>query len=120
MKRQHLGDPNAVDALTPTDSALATDAIVEGDGEQQASSTDEHYPFPFGSRAGAMPCNFGEETGVIPRTIHDRAAVVATAVMHIFATAERRELRQALEDYRREQFAEVQCQTAIDWEPVDA
>ena len=52
--------------------------------------------------------------------LHDRATVVAKAIEQIFVTAQGRELRQALEDYLRDEFADVQCQAVADREPIDA
>jgi hypothetical protein len=39
--------------------------------------------------------------------------------MQNFATAQRPELRQALEDYLREEFADVKRQATADGEPVN-
>jgi hypothetical protein len=52
--------------------------------------------------------------------LHDRAAVVATAIEQIFATAPGPERQQAVEDYLRDEFADVQRQAIADCEPVDA
>jgi hypothetical protein len=57
---------------------------------------------------------------VISRTKLDRAAVVAAAVEQIFETAQGREQRQALEDYLRDEFADIERQIAADRESGDA
>jgi hypothetical protein len=114
MQRHDHIDPNAVEAPPVTDRAA--EAV---DGGHQAFSA-EHYAGPFTGGAKAMPRNSGEEVLVVPRATFDRAAVVATGIMQIFATAQRPELRQALEDYLLEEFAEVQRQAIADGGLVDA
>ena len=51
---------------------------------------------------------------------HDRAAVVATAIEQIFATAPGPERQQAVEDYLREEFADINREAISDCEPIDA
>jgi hypothetical protein len=65
-----------------------------------------------------MPLDLGEEFVVIARTTQDRAAVVTTAIIQIVATVQEPERRRVLEDYLREEFAEVQRQAFADPEPV--
>ena len=54
------------------------------------------------------------------RTKRDRAAVVAAAVEQIFDTAQARKRRQALENYLRDEFADIERQIAADRESGDA
>jgi hypothetical protein len=49
----------------------------------------------------------------------DRAAAVAIAVMQVIATAPEKELRQAIENYLRDEFANIERQTAADRETGD-
>jgi hypothetical protein len=44
--------------------------------------------------------------------MNDRAAVVTTAIMQMIATAPRGELRQAIEDYLRDEFVDL-ARTAL-------
>jgi hypothetical protein len=57
---------------------------------------------------------------LISRIKFDRAAVVAAAVEQIVDTAQGRKRRQALEDYLREEIADIQRQIAADRESGDA
>ena len=53
--------------------------------------------------------------GPHPRTgarMNDRAAVVTTAIMQMIATAPKGELRQAIEDYLRDEFVDL-ARTAL-------
>jgi hypothetical protein len=120
MQRQDFLDPNTVEALTVT-HGVPTDVVInDEDGEHHAIRTDEHYGGRFSSRTEAISRISGKQIAVFPRANQDRAAVVAVAIEQIFATAQGRERRQALEDYIRTEFAEVRCQAVADWEPVDA
>jgi hypothetical protein len=113
MQREDLIDPNAVEALTITDRATG---VV--DGEHQAFSVEPHAG-PFTSGAEAIPRNSGDKVVVMRRTALDRAAVAATALMQIFATAQGPELRQTLEDYLRDELADVKHQAIADREAVN-
>ena len=49
----------------------------------------------------------------------DRAAAVAIAIMQMIATAPEKELRPAIENYLRDEFANIERQTAADQETGD-
>ena len=120
MQRQDFLDPNTVEALTVTHGA-PTDVVINDEAsEHQAIRTHEHYGGPFSSRTEAISRNSAKQVAVFPRINQDRAAVAAVAIEQIFVTAQGRERRQALEDYLRTEFLEVQCQAVADWERVDA
>jgi hypothetical protein len=73
----------------------------------------------FKSCAEATARDAGEGAIIISRTTHDRAAVVATAIELIFATAQVRERRQALEACLREEFADERREAVADRGPVN-
>ncbi len=52
--------------------------------------------------------------------LHDRAAVVTTAILLILDTAQPCELRQSLEACLRDEFVELQRQAIADKELLDA
>ena len=60
------------------------------------------------SQAEASP-NPDSRSGV---RMNDRAAVVTTAIMQMIATAPKHELRQAIEDYLRDEFVDL-ARTAL-------
>ena len=48
------------------------------------------------------------------RLAYDRAALAATAIMQMVATAPEKELQRAIEDYLRDQFSDVERQIAAE------
>jgi hypothetical protein len=46
----------------------------------------------------------------------DRAAAAATAVLQIFQTAPPDQQQQAIEDYLREEFSDIERQVAAQWD----
>jgi hypothetical protein len=111
--------PNAVKNRTVIYGAAPADLVTPDFlSEYQSFGNDEGYPNGFGEEPNSR--DPGEGVVVISRTTQDRAAVAAIAIEQIFATAQMRERRQAVEDYIREEFVEVQRRAIADREPVDA
>jgi hypothetical protein len=54
------------------------------------------------------------------RLARDRAAVVTTAIVQMTATTPEKELPQAIEDYLRTEFSDIECQVAPERESDDA
>jgi hypothetical protein len=48
------------------------------------------------------------------RLAYDRAALAATAIMQMVATAPEKELQRAIEDYSRDQFSKLKRQIAAE------
>ena len=116
MTRQDTSDLNTVDGLT-----------LDGDGTVDVERRDEHQALSIDDDTGAlrscsqaMSGNSGEQVLVFLRSTHDRAAVISIGIMQIVATAKQRELRQELENYLREEIADIERQVAADRESGDA
>jgi hypothetical protein len=75
--------------------------------------------------ATRLPATWSNVAGVgyviekTPRRVSDRAAVLAKIVRQIMATVSPRERQQALEDYLRDEFANIERQAAADREIGD-
>jgi hypothetical protein len=116
MTRQDTSDLNTVDGLT-----------LDGDGTVDIVRRDEHQALSIDDDTGAlrscpqaMSGNFRRAGARFPPNTHDRAAVVTTGIMQIFAPATQRELRQELESYLRDELSDIERQVAADRESGDA
>jgi hypothetical protein len=105
MTRQDTSDLNAVEGLT-----------VDGDGTVDVERRDEHQALSIDDDTGTL----GSYAQAMSANSYDRAAVVTTGIMQIFATATQRELRQALESYLRDELGDIERQVAADRESGDA
>jgi hypothetical protein len=66
------------------------------------------------------PARFRAAAVVNKRRAFDRAAVMATAIMQIITTARSKEALQRIEDYLRDELADVERQVAAHRESGDA
>ena len=115
MKRQDSLDPNTVETVTVTHGAPTDIVVIEDAVEHQSLSSDD-----IESGAEANSRDLGTGVVIISRTTRDRAAVVTIVLKQICGTVQGRERWQAVEDYLRDEIADIERQIAADRESVDA
>jgi hypothetical protein len=117
MKKPPTRD--AADGVAVADRSTFIGTIVVQDRQYFAFDPDGQFAWPVCGSTHRSACDAGAEPVVPFRSFMDRAAAVAIAVMQMIATAPVKEQRPAIENYLRDEFANIERQTAADRETGD-